>query len=492
MAQECIGIVGAGVMGRGIAQLMLQAGHEVRMFDAARGAAQAAQSAVVEMIDKLTAKGRIAADARALMVDRLAVVDAIEGLSGCSVILEAVVEDLHIKQGLFRDLERVVATAAILASNTSSLTISAIASVCDHPERVAGLHFFNPVPLMKITEIIPGLLTGAAVIERLRNLITGTGHRAVVAADQPGFLVNHAGRALYTEGFRIIEERCADVVTVDRVMREGCGFRMGPFELLDLTGLDVSSKVMQSIYEQFQQEPRYRPSPLVAPRVAARLFGRKTGRGFYTYEGTAKNEPDEQAAPSARPGKLWIGDGVVLDDRLEIPEIARVGRPDDADVIIIAPIGEDVSSAVARLGLDARRTVAVDPFIPAGGRQTLMHSPATLKTTIDMAQGWLARKGSVSVIADGLGAIAQRILAMIVNTGCEIAQRGIASPSDIDSAVRIGLGYPEGPLALGDRLGPSRILQLLERMQEISGDPRYRPSAWLRRRALLGIPLAEG
>ena len=490
---EIVGVVGAGVMGRGVAQLFAQSGQVVRLFDAKPGAAQAARDFALQMIDRQARKGALDAAKAASAAERLIAVEALEDLSSSTVVIEAIIEDLAAKQDVLGQLETVVAPTTILASNTSSLTISAIAAGRKNPARIAGLHFFNPAPLMKVVEVIPGLRTAPETTARLSALVRLTGHVPVTAADQPGFLINHAGRALYTEGFRILEEGVADHAAVDRVVRESCGFRMGPFELLDLTGLDVSGAVMNSIYAQFQHDPRYRPSSLIGPRVAAGLFGQKTGEGFYVYADGLRRDVPEPEPPPARAGKVWLaGEDAALAARLEASGARIAASCEDADVVLVQPWGQDVATVVAARDLPAERTVALDPMIPPERRQVLMTSPATTPEAVSLAHGWLAAGGcAVSVIADSPGFIAQRVLAMIVNTGCEIAQRAIAAPAGIDAAVRIGLGYPMGPLELGDAIGPHRIHEILLQMQAATGDPRYRPSLWLRRRALLGQSLTR-
>jgi 3-hydroxybutyryl-CoA dehydrogenase len=491
---KIIGVVGAGVMGRGIVQLFAQAGHVVRMFDAREGAAAEAKAIVTGLLERLVAKGLLTQAAFAENVAKMQVCQALDELAGCAVVVEAIIEDLEAKQGLFRALEAVVGAETILASNTSSLTVSGIAANCEKPARVAGLHFFNPVPLMKIAEIIPGIRTAPRVVDELRSLIEATGHRTVTASDQPGFLINHAGRGLYGEGFRIVEEGVADFTAVDRIMRDCCGFRMGPFELMDLTGLDVSGKVMQSIFEQFQHEPRYRPSSLVPPRLAAGLFGRKTGEGFYKYEGSQKIEHAETVAPTGGDlGAVWVGEGERRAELLEILSQAGASiadAPAAAAVLVLMPWGEDVTTAALQLGLAPSKTVGVDPFGRWDRRRVLMTSPVTLAPVREALHAMLAADGAaVTVIADSPGFVSQRVIAMIVNIACEIAQRGIARAAEIDPAIRIGLGYPKGPLELGDSIGGPKILEILETIQATTGDPRYRPSLWLRRRAMLGVSL---
>jgi 3-hydroxybutyryl-CoA dehydrogenase len=490
-----IGVVGAGTMGRGIIQLYAQAGHPVCCVDAQPGAATRAIDDVLGMLRRQVDKGRLTSAAMADIKATMRAADGLEGLADCGIVIEAIAEDLSAKRQLICALEDIVGADTILATNTSSLTVSEIAAACRRPDRVAGLHFFNPVPLMKVAEVVATMRTAPAVVRTLRSITEGAGHRAVVTADQPGFLVNHAGRGLYTEGLRIVEEQIATAADVDDVLREGMGFRMGPFELLDLTGLDVSSRVMASIYEQFQQEPRFRPSSLVAPRVAAGLLGRKTGEGWYRYEDGTQIRPAAAIAPAAMPGlKVWIAPDAARATELQIlcrqAGAIGVGQAAEADLVIVQPWGEDATAVSLRLGVDPAHSVAIDPLVPLDRRRTLMLTTVTSPAARDAAHALLAADGGVvTVINDSAGFIAQRVMATIVNIAANIVQRGIASIDDLEDSVRLGLGYPHGPLSWGDRIGAARIVAILRGQTAATGDPRYRPSQWLVRRAALGLPL---
>jgi 3-hydroxybutyryl-CoA dehydrogenase len=283
---------------------------------------------------------------------------------------------------------------------------------------------------------------------------------------------------------------------VDDVLRDAMGFRMGPFELLDLTGLDVSSKVMASIYEQFQQEPRFRPSSLVAPRVAAGLFGRKTGQGWYRYDDGKQVKPLPRDVPPAKAGiAVWIDPGARRAAELTALASTTGARiassPADADIAIVQPWGHDATHAALACGADPARTVAVDPMPPFELRRTLMLTVATAPDVRDAALALLGSDGTpVTVINDSPGFVAQRVMATIVNIAANLVQRGIASVADLEAAVPLGLGYPHGPLGWGDRLGADRLLAVLQAQQQATGDPRYRPSGWLVRRVALGIPLS--
>lgn len=491
-----IGVIGAGTMGRGIVQLFAEAGHQVRLYDSNVEAAGKAAEYVAEMVGKGVAKKRFTAEQGQHIVSLIEVVESLPQLAGCSVVIEAIIEDLQVKRALFDQLEGILGEEAILASNTSSLVMADIAAGCRVPQRVAGLHFFNPVPLMKVVEVIAAVRTAPTVVTSLVELVEGTGHRAVVAQDQPGFLVNHAGRGLYTEGLRILEEQVADVADVDTILRDAAGFRMGPFELLDLTGLDVSGKVMESIYSQFLQEPRFRPSPLVPPRISAGLFGRKSGEGWYNYDGTRRIEPEAEAAPQLPAGlTVWVDPDAEQYDEL-VDQIIGAGsarvmeKAEDAALQLIQPWGEDATTTCLRLGLDLARCIAVDPLGPVGQRVTLMQTICTAVHVRNAAHALFVANGNpVTVINDSPGFVLQRVLATIINIAADIAQRRIASVSDIEAAVQLGLGYPRGPLAWGDHIGPARILLILRNLFQSTGDPRYRPSLWLVRRAEAGVSL---
>ncbi|MGH8800435.1 MAG: 3-hydroxyacyl-CoA dehydrogenase NAD-binding domain-containing protein, partial [Casimicrobiaceae bacterium] len=302
---ETIAVVGAGLMGRGIAQVAAQAGFAVLLYDVRPGAATEAQGAIAATLSMLAGKGKLSESDATRAATRIAPVAALREIAGADLVIEAIVERLDAKQALFRSLEDIVGERCILATNTSSLSVTAIAAACTKPERAAGLHFFSPVPLMKLVEVIGGLLTAPQVVERLTAFSAALGHTPVRAGDTPGFIVNHAGRGYGTEALRILGEGIADAATIDTVLTKGAGFRMGPFALLDLTGLDVSQPVMESIYHQFYEEPRFRPSPLGAQRLAAGMLGRKTGRGFYAYGDGVAVAPPAPPVDSNKASRLW-------------------------------------------------------------------------------------------------------------------------------------------------------------------------------------------
>lgn len=496
---EKIGVVGAGAMGRGIAQMAAQAGSEVLLLDQLPGAAERGVVALKEQWAKLLAKGKLDDAEHNALGARVHAVADLQALADCSLVIEAIIEDLEAKRQLFRDLEAIVATDAVLATNTSSLSVTAIARPLTHPGRCAGFHFFNPVPLMKVVEVVAGFKTEPEVCARLSTYAGAMGHKAVQAKDTPGFIVNHAGRGYGTEALKIVGEDVADFATIDRILKDQAGFRLGPFELLDLTGLDVSHPVMESIYRQYYEEPRFRPSVIAAQRLAAGVLGRKTGEGFYRYLDGVMVQPPEPPAPVVETlPTFWISPRAAR--RAELirlvhdlgAQIETGATPSPAALILVAPLGFDVTTVAAVERLDPSRTVGIDMLVDdaATKRRVLATNPATRADMRDAAHALFARDGkAVSVIRDSGGFVTQRVLATIVNIAADMCQQDVCSPADLEVAVTRGLGYPQGPLAMGNLYGPTNILEVLFNLQTVYGDPRYRPSPWLRRRGALGLSL---
>jgi 3-hydroxybutyryl-CoA dehydrogenase len=488
-------------MGQGIAQMAAQAGSQVLLFDAVAERAAQAQQAIAAQWQKSLDKQRISPDQHRAYLASLKPVDSLQALSGCDLVVEAIVENAQVKQALFAQLCEVLSGDAVLASNTSSLSITALAAGLKGPDRFAGLHFFNPVPLMKVVEVVPGLATAPAVCKKLKAYVLTMGHQVVLAQDTPGFIVNHAGRGYGTEALRIVSEGVADFATIDRILRDQVGFKLGPFELMDLTALDVSHPVMESIYHQYFEEPRYRPSVITAQRLAGGWLGRKTGQGFYSYEqGKAQISPEPITPSSTLKPPVWVSARAAR--RAELLQLLKnlgatietAAAPSNQALCWVAPLGFDVTTCAIVERLDPARTLGIDMLMPddATQRRVLATNPATRTDIRDAAHALMASDGkAVSVIQDSGGFVTQRVVATIVNIASDMCQQGICSPADLDTAVTLGLGYPLGPLALGDRLGADNLLEVLFNLQTVYGDPRYRPSPWLRRRGALGLSLSH-
>ena len=489
-------VVCCGAMGRGIAQLLADAGLSVRLFDAQPGAAALARSVVVDEVMKLVARGKRTAVSASSTAERLVPVNQLSELAGANLVVEAIVEDLEAKRRLFAALEPIVGEQAILATNTSSLSVAAIAAACRRPERVAGLHFFNPAPVMKVVEVVAALATEASVSNALAALVERFGHTPVRALDSPGFIVNHAGRGYVTEGLALLAEGVCEGAVLDVVLRDACGFKLGPCELLDLTGLDVSQPVMESIYHQYYEEPRYRPQVQTRRMLEAGALGRKSGHGFYTYVDGQRGPQPAAEPPREPPPRVWIdpkrpafaerarkslASGVELD---------TLPQPAADSLIVVTPFGTDATNEIVAGGFDAHRSVGFDGLFSGALVRCLFATPGFDVTWRERARAAFGGPGtSVHVVRDSIGLIAQRVLAHVVNVACSIAERRIATPTDIDRAVTLGLAYPHGPLAWGDAIGAANVRAILDAMHSATGDPRYRPTSWLTRRAALDLPL---
>jgi 3-hydroxybutyryl-CoA dehydrogenase len=376
-----VGVVGAGAMGSGIAQVAATFGHSVFLFDADRRAIENGLAGIEKNLARSVEKKRITAGDQSAILSRISTVtgsaDDFPAFADCGLIIEAVVEDIGVKKDTFARLEKVVASDAILATNTSSLSVTAIAAACKRPQRVLGIHFFNPATILPLVEIVPGLATDADVTVRAQALVEAWGKSTVVASDTPGFIVNRIARPFYGEALRIYEEGIADMATIDWSMRQLGGFKMGPFELMDFIGNDVNLAATKSVYESMFHDSRFKPTLTQQRLFDAGFLGRKTGRGYYDYS-------DGAEAPKAN------------EDR------------DLGDLIF------------------------------------------------------------------------KRILCMLINQAADALYYRVASATDIDRAMMLGVNYPKGLLAWADEMGISETVKWLTALHEFYGEERYRPSALLK------------
>lgn len=498
---KTVGVVGTGAMGQGIAQIAAQAGSLVKLYDLQTQAVAKASQNIQQQWDKLRDKNKFTAQQVAQFKTNLQTANQLSDLSDCDLVIEAIVERLDIKQTFFSELEQLVNPKAVLVTNTSSLSVTAIGSALKRPEQFAGFHFFNPVALMKVVEVIAGLKTNPHICTALNDYAKQMGHNAVNALDTPGFIVNHAGRGYGTEALRIVSEGISDFATIDRILKDQVGFKLGPFELMDLTALDVSHPVMESIYHQYYEEPRYRPSVITAQRLAAGVLGKKVSEGFYKYTNGIAQVPHELPVPDVHQmPPVWVSTRAVR--RAELLQLLKnlnakieTGASPSAQALcLVAPLGFDVTTVAIVERLDPARTVGIDFLIDdkLTKRRVLATNPATRVDMREAAHALFARdQKAVSVIRDSGGFVTQRVVAQIVNIACDICQQGICTPKDLETAVTLGLGYPLGPLAMGDLFGPTEILEVLFNIQTVYGDPRYRPSPWLRRRGAIGLSLSH-
>lgn len=511
-----VGVVGAGTMGVGIAQVAAMAGCEVRLYDVADDALQRALSGLSRTLDGLVGRGKLAASEAASVRARITPTLDLGTLGGVDFVIEAAPEDLATKQRLFAQLDQLCPERVVLASNTSSLSITELGAATRHPERVVGMHFFNPAPVLPLVEVARGARSDRACIETTLELARRFGKTPVEVADTPGFIVNRVARPFYLEALRLLGEGLADAPTIDRIMRLA-GFRMGPFELMDLIGIDVNFAVTESLYRQSFQDPRFCPHPIQRQLVRAGCLGRKSGRGFYVYseDGTPRDGPrptpplDRPPEPIAVVGNGRLADalrtltrdaGLALTERIEqaglivlpsqgLIEVRRLGlrdalRQSRDGVPILAHCAPYPVTEVAAFQRGVDRVVGFS-IVGEPSAAPLMEVAGALNSSeaaVTAAMGYARALGKEPVrVGDGAGMVLLRLLSTLANEAALALDEGVATAEDIDRAMKLGVAYPHGPLEWADELGLDLVYQTLRALQQDYGPHRYPIAVRLRR-----------
>ncbi|MFJ5276562.1 3-hydroxyacyl-CoA dehydrogenase [Streptomyces parvulus] len=485
-----VAVVGTGTMGQGIAQVALVAGHPVRLYDAVPGRAAEAADAIGARLGRLVEKGRLTGAERDAARARLTPAGQLTDLAGCGLVVEAVVERLDVKQELFRALEDVVGEDCLLATNTSSLSVTAIAGGLAVPGRFVGLHFFNPAPLLPLVEVVSGFATDVSSATRAYETARAWGKTPVACADTPGFIVNRIARPFYAEALAVYEDQGADPATIDAVLRESGGFRMGAFELTDLIGQDVNESVTHSVWQAFFQDVRFTPSLAQRRLVESGRLGRKSGQGWYDYRDGAER-PEPHTAEPADPPAHVVAEGdlgpaaevlaLIREAGIEVREEAE-----DNGTRLVLPGGGQLVLADGQTSVEYRDVVYFDLALDyrAATRVALAAARSTSARTVAEATGLFQALGKkVSVIGDVPGMIVARTVARIVDLGVEAVAKGVATEEDVDTAMRLGVNYPLGPLEWSRRLGGDWACSVLDNLHECAPSGRYAHSLALHRHA---------
>ncbi len=532
-AAAVIGVLGAGTMGAGIAQLACRSGAHALLYDPLAEALERGIESARAGLHKEAARGRLEEAEAQAACGRLQAVDDLGALRGCDLVIEAVPERLDLKHEIYRTLSGIVTEECVLATNTSSLLVTAIAAAASRPERVVGMHFFNPAPVMRLLEVVAGVESSPRALAVARATGEAMGKTVIEAKDGPGFIVNRCNRPFGLEALRLLAERISDIETIDRVCRMEGGFRMGPFELMDLVGVDTGFEVSKSFFEQSFGEPRWRPSPIAARYVAAGLHGRKSGRGYYDYAGGGGPYRAEDPAPlqSGPPGHgegvlVIAGEGVLSDElRAAAAQAGYEVRSPHAPTggvlpaLIVDCAGEGTARADtrssrsqrpdrrgemqpqggARLLLCARGSLgALDPEgsavgfhvlppLQQAGLVELTRSDSSSPVAAARAERFFGALGKhVSWVGDAPGLVLGRIVCQVINESAFALGEGVGGAEDIDTGMVLGLSHPRGPLAWADEIGLDHVLAVLGALWEEYREERYRPAPELRRLANSG------
>ncbi|WP_369309525.1 3-hydroxyacyl-CoA dehydrogenase [Providencia rettgeri] len=493
-----VAVIGAGTMGIGIAQVAATAGLRVLLFDVNQDTLTRSLNAMTQRLRQRVEQGKAESKTTEALIANIQTAQQLSELASAQLIIEAVVEKLTIKQAIFAELEGICSESTLFASNTSSLSITAIGSQLKHPERLAGLHFFNPAPVMKLVEVIRSLATSPDVIEQLKALMLSWGKVPVICRSTPGFIVNRVARPFYAETLRALEEQIGSPATLDCAVRDAGGFTMGPLQLMDLIGHDVNYAVTESVFQAFGFDPRFQTSLMQLELVQAGYFGRKTKQGFYHYD---ENKPQSTASFAAKVHLNLPQNVKVHGDWQIFPEFTQllsengisleglVQQPNHPptlivnDVIIMLTDGELASShaqrskqAVVLFDLSANYLAATAITLTCAVQNSAQQNQHAIAFFQSLGK-------NVIVLPDYPALLTMRTVAMLCNEALDVVNKGVATVQDTDNAMRFGVNYPKGPLAWGAQLGWSRVLSVLEQLAQFYRDGRYRPNPLLKQLA---------
>jgi 3-hydroxybutyryl-CoA dehydrogenase len=481
-------VIGAGIMGSGITQVAAQAGHEVLLFDQKEGAAHQAIDKIQTLFASLIKKEKITAQAAQASISRIKVISSLAEAKDVSLVIEAILEKLDVKRALFQELEGVVDTNCILASNTSSISVTAIANGLQHPERLVGMHFFNPVPLMKLVEVVSGLQTSSDVGQAIFDLSLHWGKTPVHAKSTPGFIVNRIARPFYAEALAMSQEQMADIAVID-VCIKSVGFKMGPFELMDLIGNDTNFSVTSSVYEAFFFDSRFRPSIVQKELVDGGLFGRKSGRGFYDYSDQAVKPP----LPSFDASRLNLQDPIVLHGQGAIvsqwsEKLVQLNIPftqkNQSDWIGLEVGKNQLRQTQGNTASSYGSHVALfDQILSTPNSHFLAWSISDQASTSwqTQAPSWLAHLGYGPLrVKDMPGLIVARTIAMLINEAADTVNQGVCTKEASNQAMRLGVNYPAGPFEWLDTWSSTSVIKILDGLDHHYKGERYRASPLLR------------
>jgi 3-hydroxybutyryl-CoA dehydrogenase len=502
-----LGVVGAGTMGAGIAQLGAAAGMRTLLHDPDPDALERGAEAARRGLARWAEKGRVGEDAAGLLEP----VSSLDELAPCDLVIEAAPERAELKRDLFGALSMVCGDEVVLATNTSSIPVTSLAGAAARPENVVGMHFFNPPALMPLLEVIRADQSADATVELAMETGLAMGKEVIVAADGPGFLVNRCGRPFSGEGLRLLQERVATHEQIDRICRLGGGFRMGPFELMDLVGIDVGFEVSKSFAELSFGEPRWRPNPIQARMVAAGRLGRKTGRGYYEYAEGASYRPDDPEPPAPGGGDgtalALLGQGPLADGLRELVRAAGYELREGGPVELVLDAGPEphpsppggaplivlcAASSLAARGEPGAVGFHLLPPLDDARLVELTRLPTTQSFACEAAERFFASLGFLTEwVGDAPGLVLGRIVAQLVNEAAFAIGEGVGSADDVDSGLTLGLTHPRGPVAWSEAAGFEHVLAVLDGLWNERREERYRAAPFLRRGAALGRALRD-